>query len=233
MSPSSSPRSGLPPHHCPGLLLNSLLALSVIGSGCRREPPPAPPPPVKTAPGEGAPATTPTPKPPAGSSTGTRSKPAGTEGDKEGTGQPGEAGGSPEPTTGSPSAAGGTGSSGGGNGAPSTPGAGSGSGATGGQAVQNFDGTSLPDSAADAARTAEAELDASRAAEQKGSLRSAYQRAARALQAAGTFPQDTTCAALADSARGRLKTLEGRLAAAAGNLSRGGSLRDKKLIETP
>lgn len=232
MSRSSISRSGLHPRPC--LLLSGLLALSTIGSGCRREPPPAPPPPATTPsieePPKGA---TPTPKPPAEPSTGKGSKPPETERSEEGTGQPGEAGGSPEPTTGSPSAAGGTGSSGGGNGAPSTPGAGSGSGATGGQAVQNFDGTSLPDSAADAARTAEAELDASRAAEQKGSLRSAYQRAARALQAAGTFPQDPTCAALADSARGRLKTLEGRLAAAAGNLSRGGSLRDKKLIETP
>lgn len=232
MSRSSSSRSGLCLH--PRLLLSGLLALSASGSGCRREPPPLPPPPATTPsteePPKGAP---PAPKPPDDSSTGKESKPPESEGGEQGTGQPGEAGGSPEPGAGSPSGSGGTGSPSGGDSVPATPGAGSGSGATGGKAVQNFDGTSLPDTAADAARTAEAELDASRAAEQKGSLRSAYQRAARALQAAGTFPQDPTCAALADSARGRLKTLEGRLAAAAGNLSRGGSLRDKKLIETP
>ncbi len=230
MRPSLFSRSDLRPW----VVLSGLLVLPGLGNGCRHEPPPAPPPPATTpSTAEPPKEEPPAPKPPAEPSTGKGSKPPETETGEEGTGQPREAGGSPEPTTGSPSAAGGTGSSGGGNGAPSTPGAGSGSGATGGKAVQNFDGTSLPDSAADAARTAEAELDASRAAEQKGSLRSAYQRAARALQAAGTFPQDPTCAALADSARGRLKTLEGRLAAAAGNLSRGGSLRDKKLIETP
>lgn len=230
MRPSLFSRSDLRPW----VVLSGLLVLPGLGSGCRHEPPPAPPP-AATTPSTAEPPKEepPAPKPPAEPSTGKGSKPPETERGEEGTDKPGEAGGSPESGTGSPSRVGGQGSSGGNDGAPSTPGAGSGSGATGGKAVQNFDGTSLPSTAADAARTAEAELDASRAAEQKGSLRSAYQRAARALQAAGTFPQDPTCAALADSARGRLKTLEGRLAAAAGNLSRGGSLRDKKLIETP
>jgi len=44
---------------------------------------------------------------------------------------------------------------------------------------------------------------------------------------------DSTCAALADSARGRLKGLETKIAAKTGSLSGGRPVNDKTLIETP
>lgn len=206
--------------------LSAVLVLLAQGSGCHRE---APPPPVAAAPSSPAPSGSPSPAPtpPASPITGSTSSPDAPSGVPD-TGPGGD------PEAGAPGTPGST-TAAGDPGAPSGSGTSdvAGSGATGGKAIQNFDGTSLPSTAADAARTAEAQLDSSREAEQKGSLRAAYHRAARALQAAAAFPQDPTCAALADSARGRLKTLEGRLAASAGSLPRGSSLKDKMLIETP
>lgn len=116
-----------------------------------------------------------------------------------------------------------------GSGAGSGNGAGSGTGTSAPR--KPFDGTCAPRSAAEAGSIAKGELARSKVLEGID-LAAAVRHAARALQAASAFPQDSDCAALADAARGRLVDLE-KQGLSIREISRGSPLSQKTLIESP
>jgi len=95
-----------------------------------------------------------------------------------------------------------------------------------------FDGTRKPVSAGDAQAIAARELERSKSAEAENELAVALRHAARAVQAAEAFPDDPNCAALADSARGRIRVLEKRCISKE-VLLRTGPLDRRVIIETP
>ena len=133
--------------------------------------------------------------------------------------------------SGPPSSLGPIGTRGIGSGSGSGSGNGAGSGTGTAAPRKSFDGTCRPRSATEAGSIAKGELTRSKGFEGTD-LAAAVRHAARALQAASAFPQDSDCAALADAARGRLTDLE-KQGLSIREISRGSPLSQKTIIESP